>query len=71
MKRLMSLTEWAHSAEHGDSVVYHIGGSAGGDVCREAMQLHEEGLVALVQRRKARGLFEYIAQRTRQAVRGR
>jgi hypothetical protein len=69
MKRLMSLTEWAQTAQHGDSVVYHVGGSAGGDVCREAMQLHDAGLVALVQRRKSRGLFEYIAQRTRQAAR--
>ena len=58
--------EWSKTAEQGDRMVYHVGGHAGGDECRAAMDLCEAGLVLLIQKRspKLRSMFEYIAHRT-------
>ena len=63
----VSLRDWVKVAEPGASMVYHVGVHAAGDICREAMQLYDAGLVSPVRRRRPinPAVFEYIAQRTR------
>ena len=68
------LGHWANGAERGESFVYAVASAgvflspvevqARGRVMRAARQLHEKGLVALVQRRASRSQILYIAQRT-------
>ena len=62
----VSLRDWVKVAEPGASMVYHVGVHAAGDICREAMQLYDAGLVSPVRRRWPvnPSAFEYIAQRT-------
>jgi len=66
MKAPSNLKLWVDIAEHGDKVVYHVGTHAGGDICREAYDLYEAGMISLVRQRKDKtSTFEYIAQRTK------
>ena len=66
MKKPSELTIWVDNADAGESMVYHVGTHAYGDICREAMELHEAGLIALVRKRRlGTSTFEYIAQRTK------
>jgi hypothetical protein len=66
MKKPSVLSEWVDTAEHGDSLVYHVGTFASGDICREAMDLYEAGLISPVRKRQpGTSTFEYIAQRTK------
>ena len=68
------LGRWANGAERGESFVYAVASAgvvlspeedrARGRVLRAARQLHEKGLVALVQRRASPSQVLYIAQRT-------
>lgn len=68
-KPLSKLAQWVRDAEPGDSMIYCIGTHARGDVSREAMDLCDAGLVALVRKRVPdTHTFEYIAQRTKQKV---
>lgn len=56
------------AAKHGDVFVYHVGDTATGHLCRQAMILSDAGILALVQRRisyTGYGRFQYEAQRTR------
>lgn len=64
---MSDLRVWVEKAEPNDMFVYHVGSSAGGDVCREAMDLYEKGLVSLVRKRAETRIkgFYYIAQRTK------
>ena len=66
MKKPSELTLWVDSADAGESMVYHVGTHAYGDIGREAMDLHDAGLIAPVRRRQpGTNNFEYIAQRTK------
>jgi hypothetical protein len=66
MTKPSKLSLWVDTAEAGESMVYHVGTHAYGDICREAMDLHEAGLIALVRKRRPdTSTFEYIAQRTK------
>ena len=66
MKKPSNLSVWVDSAEQGESMIYHTGNHAYGDTCREAMNLSEAGLIALVRKRQpGTGMFDYIAQRTK------
>lgn len=68
------LGRWANTAERGESFVYAVASAgvfllpeemhARGRVMKAARQLHERGLVALVQRRASPSQILYIAQRT-------
>ena len=68
------LGRWANGAERGESFVYAVANAgvvrsqeedrARGRVLKAARQLHEKGLVALVQRRASPSQILYIAQRT-------
>ena len=68
------LGHWANGAERGESFVYAVASAgvvlspeedrARGRVMKAARQLHEKGLVALVQRRVSSSQIAYIAQRT-------
>ena len=68
------LGHWANGAERGESFVYAVASAgvvlspeedrARGGVMKAARQLHEEGLVALVQRRASPSQILNIAQRT-------
>jgi hypothetical protein len=68
------LGRWANAAERGESFVYAVASAAvvlspeemhaRGRVMKVARQLHEKGLVALVQRRASPSQILYIAQRT-------
>lgn len=64
--KLDDFTKWLESADRGERYVYHVGTSAGGDICRKAMDLYEGGFVLLMRQRvKAQEpMFYYIAQRT-------
>jgi hypothetical protein len=62
---LNDFVHWVGSADRGERYVYHVGTSAGGDICREAMLAYERGFVLLLRKRKDRGpMFYYIAHRT-------
>lgn len=66
MSKTSALSDWVDFAEPGESMTYHVGTHAGGDICREAMDLCEAGLVSLVRKRRPNtSMFEYIAQRTK------
>jgi len=66
MRKPSKLSFWADFAERGEQMVYHTGTHAYGDVCREAMDLYEAGLISLVRKRTDKdGMFNYIAQRTK------
>jgi len=55
-------------AEKGDTMIYYTGNHVGGDICRFASRMADQGYVALVQRRLARtgvGKFQYEAQKTK------
>lgn len=66
IKKQSAISAWVDLAEPGSSLVYHVGSYAHGDVCREAMDLYEAGLISLVRKRSDKpGMFEYIAQRTK------
>ncbi|WP_297972025.1 hypothetical protein [uncultured Amaricoccus sp.] len=68
------LGRWANAAERGESFVYAVASTgvvlspeedrARGRVMKAARQLHEKGLVALVQRRASPSQILYVAQRT-------
>ena len=68
------LGRWANGAERGESFVYAVASAgvvlspeedqARRRVMKAARQLHEKGLVALVQRRASPSQVLYIAQRT-------
>ena len=65
-KKPSALDLWVDFAEPGESMVYHVASYAYGDVCREAMDLYEAGLISLVRKRGDKpGIFHYIAQRTK------
>ena len=62
-----ALGRWANRAERGESFVYAVGGGRQQppeDVMKAARELHDKGLVALVQRRVSPSQIAYIAQRT-------
>jgi hypothetical protein len=66
MKRPSNLSVWTDVAEPGESMIYHTDTHAYGDICREAMDLCEAGLISLVRKRRpGTSTFEYIAQRTK------
>jgi hypothetical protein len=66
MKQPSVLSQWVDFAERGERMVYHVGSYAHGDICREAMDLYEAGLISLVRKRGDQpGVFQYIAQRTK------
>lgn len=68
------LGRWANAAERGESFVYAVAvagvvlspeeNQVRGRIMKAARQLHEKGLVALVQRRASPSQILYIAQRT-------
>ena len=68
------LGRWTSGAERGESFVYAVAtvgvvlspeeNQVRGRVMKAARQLHEKGLVALVQRRASPSQIFYIAQRT-------
>lgn len=54
--------------QKGDKIIYYTGDHTGGQVCRFAMRMSEEGYVSLVQRRLSntgQGRFQYEAHRTK------
>ena len=65
MRKPSKLSFWVDFAERGEQMVYHTGTHAYGDICREAMDLYEAGLISLVRERGKDGEFSYIAQRTK------
>ena len=66
MKKPSTLSRWVDFAEPGESMVYHVATHAYGDVCREAYDLFEAGLISLVRKRRpGTSFFEYMAQRTK------
>ena len=66
MSKPSNLSLWVDFAEPGEAMTYHVGAFAQGDICREAMDLCEAGLIALVRKRRpGTSTFEYIAQRTK------
>jgi hypothetical protein len=66
MKKQSTLSMWVDAAERGEQMTYHVGTHAHGDICREAMDLYEAGLISLVRKRDDKpGMFSYIAQRTK------
>jgi hypothetical protein len=66
MRRPSALRVWADEAEAGDSMIYHVGSHAYGEICREAMDMYEAGLISLVRQRQDKtSVFNYIAQRTK------
>jgi hypothetical protein len=66
MSKQSTLSLWIDFAERGEQMVYHVGPYAQGDICREAMDLYEAGLISLVRKRGDKpGMFHYIAQRTK------
>ena len=70
-KKPSALDLWVDFAEPGESMAYHIGEYAHGDICREAMDLYEAGLISLVRKRGDKpGMFHYIAQRTKTRRKG-
>lgn len=66
MSKQSTLSLWIDFAERGEQMIYHVGPYAQGDICREAMDLYEAGLISLVRKRRpGTSTFEYIAQRTK------
>jgi hypothetical protein len=66
MTKPSNLSMWVDFAEPGEAMTYHVGTHAHGDICREAMDLCEAGLIALVRKRRPdSSMFEYMAQRTK------
>lgn len=51
-------------AKHGDLIIYCIDKYCRGPHKHAAMDAYQSGLVSLVQKRHANGMFIYIAQRT-------
>tara|TARA_R110002167_G_scaffold189213_2_gene391356 strand:- start:604 stop:855 length:252 start_codon:yes stop_codon:yes gene_type:complete len=49
----------------GDSILYHTGSYAGGKHKTAALEAAKKGLVALVQKKKGEGIFQYLAQRSK------
>jgi len=60
----MAFEDALQTTKYGDTIIYHVGGYAGGKHSNDARAAFEGGLVALVQKRKGRSHFEYLAQRT-------
>ena len=56
------------NTQYGDTIVYHVGGYAGGLHRIPARTAYEDGYVNLVQKKISPKLFEYIAQRRRKKV---
>lgn len=66
MKKPSTLGRWVDFAEPGESMVYYVGAFAQGDICAEAYDLYEAGLISLVRKRQPKtSTFDYIAQRTK------
>jgi hypothetical protein len=66
MSKPSNLSLWVDFAEPGEAMTYHVGAFAQGDICREAMDLYEAGLISLVRKRSEQPhMFYYIAQRTK------
>ena len=55
-------------ARHGDKIIYSRGLFAGGLHKADARAAYDAGLVGLVQKKVKRGVFEYIAQRTKRRL---
>jgi len=56
---------WARDAMPGSRIIYHTGEYAGGQVCRQAMDACDAGLVLLVRKRADKPKqFHYIAVRS-------
>jgi hypothetical protein len=61
----MTFEDAIKNTKYGDTIIYHVGQYAGGKHKYAALEAAEKGFVSLVQKRKGKGLFEYIAQRSK------
>ena len=52
------------ATKYGDTIIYHVGGYAGGKHRHDALAAAGGGLVALVQKRLGKNNFQYLAQRS-------
>ena len=52
------------ATKYGDTIIYHVGGYAGGHHSTDALAASGGGFVALVQKRIGRSNFQYLAQRS-------
>lgn len=63
---------WAKDAMPGSKIIYHTGTSAGGSVCRQAMDLKDAGVLTLVRKRAYKPhVFNYMAVKLRGKPDGR
>ena len=53
------------ATKYGDTIIYHVGGYAGGKHRHDALAAAGGGLVALVQKRLGKRNFQYLAQRSK------
>ena len=53
------------ATKYGDTIIYHVGGYAGGKHMHDALAAAGGGLVALVQKRLGKNNFQYRAQRSK------
>ena len=60
----MAFEDALQTTKHGDTIIYHVGGYAGGNHSTDALAASGGGLVALVQKRIGRSNFQYLAQRS-------
>jgi hypothetical protein len=60
----MKFDDALKATKYGDTIIYHVGGYAGGKHRHDALAAAGGGLVALVQKRLGRNNFQYLAQRT-------
>jgi len=60
----MTFEEALEDTKYGDTIIYHVGAYAGGKHKFAALEAQRNNLVSLVQKRKGKGLFQYLAQRS-------
>ena len=61
----MKFEEALKATKYGDTIIYHVGGYAGGKHKHDALAASAGGLVALVQKKLGKSHFQYRAQRSK------
>ena len=61
----MKFEEALKATKYGDTIIYHVGGYAGGKHKHDALAASAGGLVALVQKKLGKQHFQYLAQRSK------
>ena len=61
----MKFADALKATKYGDTIIYHVGGYAGGKHKHDALAASAGGLVALVQKKLGKSHFQYLAQRSK------